>query len=172
MYQTELCLGILIIIIHFTYRHCYERVHPVKNYDVTLYPDKDPHGDDVYKSKGKGPVYVVQVPCIIIPKLHCWNGMSANPLLLIWSYFLNPLCWSKSFICCYFYSNIQIGKYWSSSSRNLDTATTVVVSCTFFKRIHCSKSIHWWSRYWEVGRATAFLKLHWHIWIWCRSEYE
>jgi hypothetical protein len=43
--------------------HAYERVHPVVNGSVTVYPEKyngRPRGADVYKSEGKGPVYVVQ----------------------------------------------------------------------------------------------------------------
>ena len=45
--------------------HAYERIHPVNNYKVTVYPIKNGNNDnnntdDVYYSKGFGPVYVTQ----------------------------------------------------------------------------------------------------------------
>ena len=46
--------------------HVYERIHPVNNYQVTVYPSNsggsggDDDGDDVYYSKGFGAVHVVQ----------------------------------------------------------------------------------------------------------------
>lgn len=52
----------LVIVGHM---HCYERIHPVNNFEVTSYPvnskkfQRDGHVD-VYESSGKGPVYVVQ----------------------------------------------------------------------------------------------------------------
>ena len=40
--------------------HAYERIHPVKNYQVTVYPEANEDDTDMYYSKGHGPVYVVQ----------------------------------------------------------------------------------------------------------------
>ena len=43
--------------------HAYERIHPLVNGEVTVEPVKEGGGRtgvDVYKSQGKGPVYVVQ----------------------------------------------------------------------------------------------------------------
>jgi hypothetical protein len=41
--------------------HVYERIHPVNQSIVTVYPvEKDHVSGDVYYSEGKGPVYVVQ----------------------------------------------------------------------------------------------------------------
>lgn len=40
--------------------HCYERVHPVVQGKVSVFPEKASDGLDLYKATGKGPVQVVQ----------------------------------------------------------------------------------------------------------------
>jgi hypothetical protein len=52
----------LVIVGHM---HCYERIHPVNNFEVTVYPSNNidhrfRRGIDVYESSGKGPVYGTQ----------------------------------------------------------------------------------------------------------------
>jgi len=47
----------LVIVGHL---HAYERVHPVQAGVVTVYPERNAAGEDVYYSQGHGPVQVVQ----------------------------------------------------------------------------------------------------------------
>lgn len=59
-----LMLDIDVDLVFVGHMHAYERIHPVNNYEVTVYPSRRREGDhlgvDTYESKGKGPVYIVQ----------------------------------------------------------------------------------------------------------------